>query len=1728
MKRENKPIQKILFLLFVSLTLINISQGQVLLTKGGVPYTQDFNTLASTGTSHSWANNATIQGWYVTYGTSFASTYQVGNGSSSASNVYSFGSTGSTDRAFGAIANSTSSTTRFGVRFVNNTGKQITSFRISYRGEQWYQGTATSPTGSAATMDFSYKVGTNLTDPSDSQYTTVSALNFSAPNLPGIESALDGNAAGNYTNKTATVNVNVNNGQEIMMRWEKFGASNSHGLALDDLVVIPITNEPLVICSQTSLSFEDTELGSNSMLSLSVERLNLTGTPTLTMQSGAASVFSVTPATLPQANGTTTVNVTFIPTTEITYNDILIISGGGLEEPTHIALNGTGIMTGTPGPNLIVSPTSLTFPATLKGATSASQNVTVAVDASTTHNITYSLNDNENFNLNATGFNAATGGIIAVSFTPKSYNSPKTAQLTISSGELSETVTLTGTVPAPTLASIPTTIYIANGSAHIPIIASNLGDPITITSSNPNFTPSVATLPITTTNGAVDITFTGTADESTTITISTLAATTLERTVTVYGKANLVAGWNFQTEADLNANHGTVFNQGVLFSKSANNTGILGFEAATAHTYTFNWGIDQYWQTDAIRTTGFKDLTVQSKQFSQMQGPRDWKIQYKIGDGVWTDVSDATIQVTDFSLTPYGPFTLPAACNNVNELYLRWIITSNTNPLGGNIAASQTSGISEVFVKGIEDNTIPTTTYTVTISSPANGTFSVMNGSTPVTSGTDLEEGTVLTLTATPNTGYEFEKWWDNNTNPTRNHVLVSDVTISATFTQIPATPQTHTVDYSMGDQDSWEYWMQIPIYGAFMGAYSSWETPPWQRPVHHTQTVYTANKIQPLVGSQISKIAYRVRNNAPASYDWQATGTIKIAQTSATNVYSDFLNIESLSSVAVCYGEFKYQNHIMEFEFDPPFIYQGGSIVVDITKTPGTGVDYGVSFMGGATCFADDPNNQAWMNNPDNFVSRHHYDINSSETALASYHRFPEITFTYLPFDNHIITATASAGGTISPSGSVAVAVGADQTFTFIPNEGYQISNVLVNSVPNPGAVSAGSYTFTNVTSAQTIHVSFTRIKYTITASVLGTGGVIDPEGAVQVNHGEDETFYFFPVPPNVTTQVLIDGQPNPQAVNAGYYAFTNVTADHTIQVSFSTVDYIITPSVISGNGTITPANPVGINQGGSQRFDFTPNIDSYINEVLVDNTSEPDAVTNGYYTFNNVSANHTIGVAFAMKTFTITASVNGGNGTITPDGTTTLNYGSSQSYTIVANNNYKISKLLIDNIEQPNALNEESYFYTFSNITENHTIEVFFQLTYTITASVNGSNGGTITPDGKIMVLSGESKTFTMIPNIGYEISQVLIDAVSDPIAANTGTYTFTNVSANHTIEVFFIKKDNILIVNDETNINASIPISTAYMDCEQHTQTIYPEELLQTIIGKNIKSISYHTDALTEDFGGARGTVRLMRTFANNLTSGFEDSFQATEVYTGPIIISNYLLTFTFTTPFVYTGGNLLIDITTDVGEPKNVLFYGTTASDLSRFSFTFEGIFYNQTHAATPKTAFQYESVVIPYHTVTINQQEDGTIDVEDITNGGIIQSGASVAQGTELEISVAAHENYVFQSIVINNEVYSQTSPAIFTMGNEDIVISAVISVGVNKYAISDVNVYAQQDRVYIVNKNNINLKSIQVIDLLGRVIYETSANTSTVFSVEAATGHYIVRLISEDEKLTTTKIHLSK
>lgn len=241
------------------------------------------------------------------------------------------------------------------------------------------------------------------------------------------------------------------------------------------------------------------------------------------------------------------------------------------------------------------------------------------------------------------------------------------------------------------------------------------------------------------------------------------------------------------------------------------------------------------------------------------------------------------------------------------------------------------------------------------------------------------------------------------------------------------------------------------------------------------------------------------------------------------------------------------------------------------------------------------------------------------------------------------------------------------------------------------------------------------------------------------------------------------------------GTQCVLSMTSSKNVSATFVLNTYTLTPSVSGGNGSISPSGPVTVNYGGSQTFTITPNAGYYAAGVVVDGVSQNPVPSS--YTFSNVTTNHTISASFAINTYTVTPSA-GVGGSISPNTPQAVNYGSTTSFTITPNTGYSIASVA----GCGGSLSGSTY--TTGAVTADCTVSATFAIkTYTITASAGA--GGSISPSGTVSVNQGADILFTITPNAGYHVADVLVDSVSQGAVTS---YTFTNVINSHTISASF----------------------------------------------------------------------------------------------------------------------------------------------------------------------------------------------------------------------------------------------------------------------------------------------------------------------------------------------------
>ncbi len=221
-----------IFLFIACALAMPLAVAQISLTALDLAYEQDFDTLANTGTT----SDVLPAGWsFLETGSNANTTYGINNGSSNGGNTYSYGSTGSSDRAFGTLL-SGSLQSRIGAQFQNNTGNTLSALDIAYTGEQWRQG----GTNRCDRLQFEYSL--DATGLSDGNWTAVTALDFEGPQCgPTGNTALDGNDPDNRVGISHHLGgLSIGHGQTFWVRWVDVDAAGADdGLAVDDFSLIP-------------------------------------------------------------------------------------------------------------------------------------------------------------------------------------------------------------------------------------------------------------------------------------------------------------------------------------------------------------------------------------------------------------------------------------------------------------------------------------------------------------------------------------------------------------------------------------------------------------------------------------------------------------------------------------------------------------------------------------------------------------------------------------------------------------------------------------------------------------------------------------------------------------------------------------------------------------------------------------------------------------------------------------------------------------------------------------------------------------------------------------------------------------------------------------------------------------------------------------------------------------------------------------------------------------------------------------------------------------------------------------------------------------------------------------------------------------------------------------------------------------------------------------------------
>lgn len=381
-------------------------------------------------------------------------------------------------------------------------------------------------------------------------------------------------------------------------------------------------------------------------------------------------------------------------------------------------------------------------------------------------------------------------------------------------------------------------------------------------------------------------------------------------------------------------------------------------------------------------------------------------------------------------------------------------------------------------------------------------------------------------------------------------------------------------------------------------------------------------------------------------------------------------------------------------------------------------------------------------------------------------------------------MVSEASLGGTITPEGLQVVNHGTDLTYEIVADEGRYISSITIDGITveytQADNITNLPQQFTSINADHSISVTFAVKHFTITAEVNeeANHGTIDGVSSFsgEFSYGSNQTLNFIPEENYQVSDVVVDGQ----SVGAvASYEFVNITAEHNVVVSFAPVQYTLTATSNVPACTITPATTT-VQAGSNVNYTLTVATGYHLLNVIAN--GEEVSVSGNAFTIANVQEDYEIFANFAPNYVTVTVE-QPAHATITP-GTMTYAYGATPSYVIVPEVGYNVTAVHAGNALVNVTYNNGIGSFTLNPVTADVTVSATTAIkTFTITATQAAH--GTISPVAVQTVNYGGNVTYTITPDDYYEIVDVLVDGSS---RGALSTYTFNNVTANHTIEAVF----------------------------------------------------------------------------------------------------------------------------------------------------------------------------------------------------------------------------------------------------------------------------------------------------------------------------------------------------
>ena len=335
----------------------------------------------------------------------------------------------------------------------------------------------------------------------------------------------------------------------------------------------------------------------------------------------------------------------------------------------------------------------------------------------------------------------------------------------------------------------------------------------------------------------------------------------------------------------------------------------------------------------------------------------------------------------------------------------------------------------------------------------------------------------------------------------------------------------------------------------------------------------------------------------------------------------------------------------------------------------------------------------------------------------------------------------------------------------------------------------------------------------------------------------------------------------------------FNNISQNLTLYPRYRGDEVTVTV-IQTANGEITPGTTTTI-YGDTLNFEVKANGGYKISSILIGGQNvEIKDENEQTVAVENIVGDTTLTATYELKDYLISI-MSTGEGVTTPNSNQNVKFGDDISFTFAANEGKYISSLKIDGIEQISGVSTKNYEYTFTSVSQDHSVDVvyetsIFKITTQVVAHSDGYNYGEISPTENTCAF-GKSVNFTVSAFSGAKIVSIKVNG-SEKMIGNNLSKTNINVAptSDTLVEVTFQPLWKM------TKIDSKFYI-TEYLGND--TNLVVPAKIYDPESGADIsiygvRSLNYSPATLVVSNGieyiGGNGSLNIFSTEEMNISS------------------------------------------------------------------------------------------------------------------------------------------------------------------------------------------------------------------------------------------------------------------